>query len=171
MATTTNYGWTTPDNTALVKDGASAIRSLGSAIDTTANTLSQGQKEYAEDTAGTLTLTTTTETELFRATSFTPISTRLYLITVSVGEIQKTTGAGNVTVRLRKDSTTGAVIMSSAFSFQAASWVFPYSKTIVGTLGSTAFTPVCTIQTNTNGVIAKDTTYEGIISIVDIGLA
>jgi hypothetical protein len=35
MATTTNYGWTTPDNTALVKDGASAIRSLGSAIDTT----------------------------------------------------------------------------------------------------------------------------------------
>jgi hypothetical protein len=35
MATTTNYGWTTPDNTALVKDGASAIRSLGTAIDTT----------------------------------------------------------------------------------------------------------------------------------------
>jgi hypothetical protein len=35
MATTTNYGWTTPDDTALVKDGASAIRSLGSAIDTT----------------------------------------------------------------------------------------------------------------------------------------
>jgi len=35
MATTTNYGWTTPDDTALVKDGASAIRSLGSAIDST----------------------------------------------------------------------------------------------------------------------------------------
>ena len=35
MATTTNYGWTTPDATALVKDGASAIRSLGSSIDTT----------------------------------------------------------------------------------------------------------------------------------------
>jgi hypothetical protein len=35
MATTTNYGWTTPDNTALVKDGASAIRTLGSSIDTT----------------------------------------------------------------------------------------------------------------------------------------
>ena len=33
MATTTNYGWTTPDNTALVKDGASAIRSLGTAVD------------------------------------------------------------------------------------------------------------------------------------------
>jgi hypothetical protein len=35
MATTTNYGWTTPDNTALVKDGASAIRTLGSSVDTT----------------------------------------------------------------------------------------------------------------------------------------
>ncbi len=34
MATTTNYGWTTPDDTALVKDGAAAIRTLGSAIDT-----------------------------------------------------------------------------------------------------------------------------------------
>jgi hypothetical protein len=35
MATTTNYNWTTPDDTALVKDGAAAIRSLGTAIDTT----------------------------------------------------------------------------------------------------------------------------------------
>lgn len=38
MATTTNYGWTTPDDTALVKDGASAIRSLGSSIDSTLKT-------------------------------------------------------------------------------------------------------------------------------------
>jgi hypothetical protein len=35
MATTTNYSWNTPDDTALVKDGAAAIRSLGTAIDTT----------------------------------------------------------------------------------------------------------------------------------------
>jgi hypothetical protein len=35
MANTTNYNWETPDDTDLVKDGASAIRSLGSAIDTT----------------------------------------------------------------------------------------------------------------------------------------
>jgi hypothetical protein len=38
MATTTNYGWTTPDDTALVKDGAAAIRTLGSSIDTSLNT-------------------------------------------------------------------------------------------------------------------------------------
>lgn len=35
MATTTNYGWTTPDDTALVKDGAAAIRTLGSSVDST----------------------------------------------------------------------------------------------------------------------------------------
>jgi hypothetical protein len=35
MANTTNYNWETPDDTDLVKDGASAIRSLGTAIDTT----------------------------------------------------------------------------------------------------------------------------------------
>lgn len=38
MATTTNYGWTTPDDSALVKDGASAIRTLGSSIDSTLKT-------------------------------------------------------------------------------------------------------------------------------------
>ena len=38
MATTTNYGWDTPDDTDYVKDGASAIRTLGSAIDSTLKT-------------------------------------------------------------------------------------------------------------------------------------
>jgi hypothetical protein len=42
MATTTNYGWTTPDDTALVKDGAAAIRTLGSSADTTVKTLNPG---------------------------------------------------------------------------------------------------------------------------------
>jgi hypothetical protein len=42
MATTTNYSFPTPDDTALVKDGASAIRSLGSAVDTTVKALNPG---------------------------------------------------------------------------------------------------------------------------------
>jgi hypothetical protein len=36
MATTTNNGWETPDDTDLVKDGALAIRDLGQDIDTSA---------------------------------------------------------------------------------------------------------------------------------------
>jgi hypothetical protein len=35
MATTPNYSWPTPDDTDLVRDGAAAIRALGSAVDTT----------------------------------------------------------------------------------------------------------------------------------------
>jgi len=42
MATTTNYSWTTPDDTDLVKDGASAIRTLGSSADTTVKNLNPG---------------------------------------------------------------------------------------------------------------------------------
>jgi hypothetical protein len=42
MATTTNYSWTTPDDTDLVKDGASAIRTLGSSADTTVKDLNPG---------------------------------------------------------------------------------------------------------------------------------
>ena len=55
MATTTNYGWTTPDDTALVKDGAAAIRTLGSSIDTTTKNLNPsttlGDIEYRSSTA------------------------------------------------------------------------------------------------------------------------
>lgn len=35
MATTTNFGWETPDDTDYVKDGAAAMRTLGSSIDST----------------------------------------------------------------------------------------------------------------------------------------
>jgi hypothetical protein len=57
MATTTNYSWTTPDDTALVKDGAAAIRTLGSSIDTTTKNLNPsttlGDIEYRSSTANT----------------------------------------------------------------------------------------------------------------------
>jgi hypothetical protein len=57
MATTTNYGWTTPNDTDLVKDGASAIRTLGSSIDTTTKALNPsttlGDIEYRSSTANT----------------------------------------------------------------------------------------------------------------------
>lgn len=55
MATTTNYSWTTPDDTDLVKNGASAIRSLGTAIDTTTKNLNPsttlGDIEYRSSSA------------------------------------------------------------------------------------------------------------------------
>jgi hypothetical protein len=42
MPTTSNFGWTTPADTDLVKDGASAIRTLGNGIDTSMAELKGG---------------------------------------------------------------------------------------------------------------------------------
>lgn len=57
MPTTTNYGWTTPADTDLVKDGASAIRTLGSGVDTTVKNLNPettlGDISYRSSTANT----------------------------------------------------------------------------------------------------------------------
>ena len=43
MATTTNYSWSTPDNTSYVKDGASSIRTLGSSVDSTLFSVTGGK--------------------------------------------------------------------------------------------------------------------------------
>ncbi len=42
MATTSAFGWETPDDTDLVKDGAAAIRTLGNSIDTSMSELKGG---------------------------------------------------------------------------------------------------------------------------------
>jgi hypothetical protein len=43
MATSTNYGWAEPDNSSLVKNGASDIRTLGNAIDASLWNVGYGQ--------------------------------------------------------------------------------------------------------------------------------
>lgn len=63
MPTTTNYGWTTPADTDLVKDGASAIRTLGSAIDTTVfNNASAAISKTIVDAKGDLIAATAADT-------------------------------------------------------------------------------------------------------------
>lgn len=54
MPTTTNFGWTTPADTDLVKDGAAAIRTLGSNIDTSLVDLKGGTTgQYLQKASGT----------------------------------------------------------------------------------------------------------------------
>jgi hypothetical protein len=63
MATTTNYGWTTPDDTALVKDGAAAIRTLGTSIDTTTfNNASAAIAKTIVDAKGDIIVATAADT-------------------------------------------------------------------------------------------------------------
>ena len=106
MATTSNYGWTTPDDTALVKDGASAIRSLGTAIDTSLNT-ALGTKK-----AGLVLLNTTS----FSAVSSVSLPTSTFSSTYDFYKvnflINASSTAINLTTRLR---ASGSDISTSSY--------------------------------------------------------
>jgi hypothetical protein len=111
MATTSNYGWTTPDDTALVKDGASAIRSLGTAIDTSLNT-ALGTKK-----AGMVLLNTTSFSGVSSisaaADSFTATYAN-YRILLSVTSPSN----GNIEGRLRAAGSDDSVATYNHSSFQ-----------------------------------------------------
>ena len=98
MATTTYFGWSTPDNTALVKDGASAIRTLGSAIDSSMQYLEGG-------TTGQI-LSKTSATDM----AFTWINNDQGDITAV------TTAAGS---GLSGGGTSGAIALSRSSSYTA----------------------------------------------------
>ena len=110
MATTTNYGWTTPNDTDLVKDGASAIRTLGSSIDSTVFTgLTQATRNAQTGTTYTLVLADAGKlVDLNNASAITltvplnssvafPVGTRIDLVQAGAGQVT-IAGAGGVTI-------------------------------------------------------------------------
>lgn len=139
------------------------------------NNLPFGVISYTLNTTATLTLTTTTETELFRASAFTPVAGRIYRLTYSIGYITKTTAIGNIDIRVRKDSTSGTILNNSFYSAVPINVYLPYSTSVVLTstqMGTSSFTPIISIVTNSNGCIAANTANEkGSIIIEDIGRA
>jgi hypothetical protein len=106
MANTTNFGWETPDDTDLVKDGAAAIRTLGSSIDTTTKNLNPsttlGDIEYRSATANT-------NTRL-------GIGTNGQLLTVSSGVPAWATIATGGMTELASGSLSGASVTLSSIS-------------------------------------------------------
>lgn len=110
MATTTNYGWTTPNDTDLVKDGAAAIRTLGSSVDTTTKALNPsttlGDIEYRSSTANT-------NTRL-------AIGTTGQVLTVAGGVPSWATpaagGGGKVLQVIQAQSTTATTIASTTYT-------------------------------------------------------
>jgi hypothetical protein len=103
MPTTTNYGWTTPADTDLVKDGASAIRTLGTSIDTTTKNLNPsttlGDIEYRSSSANT-------NTRL-------PIGSTGQVLTVSGGvPAWATASSGGLTLLSTTSLSTNSVTIS-----------------------------------------------------------
>ena len=121
MATTTNYGWDTPDDTDLVKDGAAAIRTLGSSVDTTVKALNPettlGDIAYRSSTANTKTrLAIGTTGQVLTVSAGVPA-----WVTPSGGKVLQviyadTTTATLITTATYADSTLSATITPSAVS-------------------------------------------------------
>jgi citrate lyase gamma subunit len=137
MATTTNYSWATPDDTDLVKDGAAAIRTLGSSIDTTVFTgLTQATSNNQTGTTYTLILSDAGKIiDMNNASAITltvplnssvdfPVGTRIDLVQSGAGQVT-VAGAGGVTINSKGAALniTGQWSAATLIQRAANSWV------------------------------------------------
>lgn len=121
MPTTTNFGWTTPADTDLVKDGAAAIRTVAGNIDTSLVDLKGGTTgqylaknsntdlDYVWSTlpaAGGLTLISETVASGLSSLSFSSLGSYKQLLLEWQG-INHSTSGSNFTIRFNSDSTAG----------------------------------------------------------------
>ena len=155
MATTTNYSWTTPDDTDLVKDGAAAIRTLGSSVDTTTKALNPsttlGDIEYRSSTANT-------NTRL-------PIGTTGQVLTVSGGvPAWATASAGGLTLIQEQTASANSSLSFTSISGSYKQLLLMWSGIYHSGSGSTfaiRFNNDSTTQYRGNGISAIGSTVTG----------
>lgn len=149
MATTTNYSWETPDDTDLVKDGAAAMRTLGSSIDTTTKNLNPsttlGDIEYRSSTANT-------NTRL-------AIGTSGQVLTVSGGvPAWGTVSSGGYTLLSTttfSGSTTSITSISQDYTFLFIYWINVYNSADDENL-NVRFNSDSSSKYNTSGYLSRD---------------
>lgn len=101
MATTTNFGWETPDDTDLVKDGAAAIRTLGQSIDTSMADLEGGTTGQVLSKASNADMDFTWIEQDDTTISFNAQTGTTYtLVAADLGKLVTTSNASNVTVTI-----------------------------------------------------------------------
>lgn len=127
MATTTNFGWTTPNDTDLVKDGASSIRTLGSAIDASMADLKGGTTGQA--------LTKNSNSDMdFVWSTVDPL-----LILDAKGDLISATAA-DTPARLAVGSN-GQVLTADSTASTGLKWASPAASGILQVVQSTYSTP------------------------------
>jgi hypothetical protein len=150
MANTTNYNWETPDDTDLVKDGAAAIRTLGSSIDTTTKNLNP------ETTTGALAYRSATANVNTALT----IGTNGQLLRVNSGATAPEWALG-VNLQLNAQTATYTVVLGDAFKLVTMS-VAGANDFQIPTNASVAF-PVGTVI-NVIQIGAGQTTIKAVTS-------
>ena len=153
MATTTNYSWSTPDDTALVKDGAAAIRTLGSSVDTTTKNLNPettlGDMSFRSSTSNVNTripigssgqhLTVVAGVPTWAtASDQTPLTTKGDLFTFSTLDARLGVGANNTILTADSAEATGLKWAAPA----AAGGMTLISETVASALSSLSLSSI-----------------------------
>ena len=139
------------------------------------NNLPWGVISATYNTSAAISNTSTAVQSFFTGPAFTPVAGRQYRVSWSIGALYKYTNLGNITIELRKDSTTGTIIDASYFSGVPLNTILPYSKSTLLTstqMGTTSFVPTVCVTANTAGMSVGNTGgFPGSIIFEDIGAA
>jgi hypothetical protein len=141
MANTTNFGWETPDDTDLVKDGAAAIRTLAGAIDTSLVDLKGGttNQVLAKNSDTNMDFKWVADASGIPATIF---DAKGDLIVAS---------AADTAARLAVGGTDGHVLTVASGATNGIEWAAPAAggMTLIATTTLSGATTTVTISANT----------------------
>jgi hypothetical protein len=141
MATTTNFGWETPDDTDLVKDGALAMRTLGNAIDTSLVDLKGGT------TGQVLSKTSNTDMDFTWVTSDDANAIQNAIVDAKGDLITAT--AADTPARLASSGVNGNVLTVDTSTATGLKWAAPAGGGKVLQVVSATTTTSTTIATTT----------------------
>jgi len=142
MATTTNFGWETPDDTDLVKDGAAAIRTALGGVDTSFVDLKGGTtgQVLAKNSNTDLDFTWTEQDDTTLAFNA-QTGTTYTLVAADLGKLVTTSNASAITVTIPPSVfATGNIINVQSIGVGLTSFAQGAGVTITST-GATASAP------------------------------
>lgn len=143
MATTTNFGWETPDDTDLVKDGAAAIRTLGQSIDTSMADLEGGTTGQVLSKASNADMDFTWVTsDDANAIQNSIVDAKGDLIAATANDTPARLAVGTNGQVLTADSTAATGLKWASVSSGAVVQVKSFTKTNVFSTSSTSFVDI-----------------------------